>query len=337
MNTVFGALASSPYEALFAVTDDRPEVLANTGARALFSVPETFPVGALPSILADDGKNQLAIRQALTAPDTCPHGIEAASGQRVCRIRFHRDRNTVIVHARDIGEIVRLTKQVGEYSGALVTNYFDLEVSKRAIGDAEKEKTNMIQAAIEVVAMTMEMKDRYTYGHSKRVAALARLIAAAGGLPESEGEKIHRAALLHDIGKLGVISEILRKPGTLTADEHAIIERHPRYGHDLLINLPHFGEIADIVLHHHEHWDGTGYPDGLAGEAIPLAATVIAGADAFDAISSNRPYRSSHDFAFARDEIVRHRGTQFRPEIIDWFLAIPPGELTAIEAQWLQS
>lgn len=331
MTGIFGALATSPHEALFAVARGIPDVRANVAARNMFSVPDPFPLETLPALFTADADVRRGIRQAIENPANCDGAIDASNAERCCRLYFHAHEDKVIIHVRDIADVVRLTRQVGEYSAALVTNYFDLEVSRRAIGDAEKERTNLIQAAIEVVAMTMEMKDKYTYGHSRRVAALSRLIAATGELSRDEQDKIHRAALLHDIGKLGVISEILRKPGMLTEQEHAVIKRHPQYGHDLLINLPHFGEIADIVLHHHENWDGNGYPDGLAGDAIPLAASIIACADSFDAICTNRPYRNGRDYDHAREEIRAGSGRQFRPDVADWFLTLATTDLLAIE------
>lgn len=112
------------------------------------------------------------------------------------------------------------------------------------------------------------------------------------------------------------------------------MENHPRYGYDLLSNLPDFDGIAEVVYAHHENWDGSGYPRGLSGMDIPLAATVISCADTFDAICTNRPYRPAHGIEFAYRELQACRGTQFNPEVVDWFLTIPKDDFIRIEAQW---
>lgn len=143
------------------------------------------------------------------------------------------------------------------------------------------------------LANALEAKDVYTRGHSVRVAGLARQIALRAGLPHSAAETVAQAALLHDIGKIGVPESILRKPGLLTAEEWEIMRRHPVTGAQIVAPLEFFDEGAVILRHHHERLDGSGYPDGLTGDGIPLGARVVAVADVFDALTSSRPYRAS--------------------------------------------
>jgi putative nucleotidyltransferase with HDIG domain len=149
------------------------------------------------------------------------------------------------------------------------------------------------------LANALEAKDIYTRGHSVRVAGLARQIALRAGLPHSAAETVAQAALLHDIGKIGVPEGILRKPGPLTAEEWEIMRRHPVTGAQIVAPLEFFDEGAVILRHHHERLDGSGYPDGLTGDGIPLGARVVAVADVFDALTSGRPYRASFSTADA--------------------------------------
>jgi HD-GYP domain-containing protein (c-di-GMP phosphodiesterase class II) len=156
------------------------------------------------------------------------------------------------------------------------------------------------------LANALEAKDAYTCGHSTRVASLSRRLAIRAGLPSPVAETIAQAALLHDVGKIGVPESILRKPGPLTADEWDIMCRHPVIGARIVAPLEFFNEGAIIVRHHHERMDGSGYPDGLIGDQIPVGARIVAVADIYDALTSDRPYRRalsrSDAIGFVRDQ-----------------------------------
>jgi putative nucleotidyltransferase with HDIG domain len=151
------------------------------------------------------------------------------------------------------------------------------------------------------LANALEAKDAYTRGHSERVAALARALALRAGLPRGRAETIAQAGLLHDLGKIAVPERILTKAGPLISEEWALMRRHPVAGAQIVSPLEFFDEGAVIVRHHHERQDGSGYPDGLAGESIPLGARIVAIADVYDALTSERPYRPalSHREALA--------------------------------------
>jgi HD-GYP domain-containing protein (c-di-GMP phosphodiesterase class II) len=151
------------------------------------------------------------------------------------------------------------------------------------------------------------------------VAAIGLEIAAAMDLPADELIALRRSGLLHDIGKLGVEDHILRKPGPLNDQEWESIRRHPVIGYDMLKDVPFLAPSLAGVRHHHERWDGDGYPDRLEGEAIPLAVRILCVADAFDAITSDRPYRTSFSFQFALQTILQGAGSQFDPAVVKAF------------------
>jgi|GEM_PF-648191 len=175
------------------------------------------------------------------------------------------------------------------------------------------------RASVEALAAAVDAKDPATHDHSRRVARIARVIAEHLHLSREAIEEIELAALLHDIGKLAIPDHVLGKPGKLDPSEWALIRLHPSVGAGILANHPQLSRIVPLVRAHHERWDGRGYPDGLRGEEIPLGAAIIALADAFDTMISDRPYRPARRFADAIEEIRRGRGTQFHPAVVDAF------------------
>ena len=168
------------------------------------------------------------------------------------------------------------------------------------------------------LAQAVDARDAYTGSHSERVGDLAARIAIRLGVDAEQIELTRLAGSLHDLGKLAIPEEILRKPGSLTESERLVLERHPQIGFRMLESLG-VDPVADWVLHHHERWDGTGYPEGLHGEHIPLGARIIFVADAFDAMTSDRVYRSRLSSDDALAELERCAGTQFDPEIVSAF------------------
>ena len=165
----------------------------------------------------------------------------------------------------------------------------------------------------------VEAKDRFNRGHSRRVADLARRFAHHVGMPTRECELVVTAAKLHDIGKIGIPEEILNKKGRLTHDEFDIIKSHPVIGEQILMPLDFLSEARPIVRHHHERWDGGGYPDGLKGPSIPRAAAMLSIVDAFDAMTSNRPYRGGMEPETAKSILVDGAGSQWDPALVERF------------------
>jgi putative nucleotidyltransferase with HDIG domain len=166
----------------------------------------------------------------------------------------------------------------------------------------------------------LDLRDVETYGHSKTVARYSHVLAEACGVSDPATlDSVRKGALLHDAGKMAIPDSILKKPGPLTAQEWAVIRRHPALGYGLVRDVKLVPEVGNIILCHHEKFDGTGYPKGLKGAAIPLEARVFAVADTLDAVTSHRPYRGPRDFKAARRELKANAGRQFDPEVVDVF------------------
>jgi HD-GYP domain-containing protein (c-di-GMP phosphodiesterase class II) len=166
-------------------------------------------------------------------------------------------------------------------------------------------------------------RDAGTGTHSERVRVYAVAIARAYGIPEDDLRDIEHGVMLHDIGKIGIPDSILLKPGPLSPDEWKVMRTHPEVGRQMVERIPFLAGALPIVYHHHERWDGTGYPDGLRGEGIPLGARIFAVADALDAMTFDRPYSRAVTVEAAREEIARCSGTHFDPAVVSTFLAIP--------------
>ena len=172
---------------------------------------------------------------------------------------------------------------------------------------------------------TLDARDRYTAGHSAAVAVYARDIATRMGLSEGQQALAHLCGLVHDIGKIGLPAGLLEKPGALTLDERREMQRHSEIGERILGNVDTYSEIAGIVRHHHERVDGQGYPDGLAGDDIPLLSRIIAVADAYNAMTSDRPYRDAMPSRVARLRLAQAVETQFDTAVVAAFEAILAG------------
>ena len=174
-----------------------------------------------------------------------------------------------------------------------------------------------LEQSIQTIADTVQARDPYTAGHQRRVSELAVAIAREMGLPEDQIDGIHFAGIIHDLGKIRVPSEILSNPGKLTPIEFELVKQHPRFGYDIIKNVHFPWPIADIVLQHHERMDGSGYPQGLKGDAILLEARIMAVADVVEAMSSHRPYRAGLGIEAALEEISKMRGKYYDPQVVD--------------------
>jgi HD-GYP domain-containing protein (c-di-GMP phosphodiesterase class II) len=185
--------------------------------------------------------------------------------------------------------------------------------------EAEHRLAETLDASVAALASLLGLRDGYTGQHCNTVVALCHQVARRMGVVGEELEHLHTAAHLHDLGKIGVPDEILHKPGPLDDAQWAIMREHPVWGARALDAIPAFRPAARAVRGHHERWDGGGYPDGLAGETIPVAARIIAVCDAYEAMTSTRPYRPALPGTEARERLVAGTGTQFDPAAV-WAL-----------------
>jgi putative nucleotidyltransferase with HDIG domain len=189
------------------------------------------------------------------------------------------------------------------------------------------------QRAIEAMADVIDKRDPSTFHHSQRVALYAERIAVGLGLSAEQLDLVRNAARIHDLGKIGVSNEMLFKPGPLSELEIAQFRKHPVIGAEIVQRFPQYREGRELILYHHEHFDGKGYPAGKQGEEIPLGARVLTVADAFDAMTSDRPYRTALSYDAAFDELQRESGHQFDPRVVDAFVkAVSAEDLRAAEA-----
>jgi diguanylate cyclase (GGDEF)-like protein/putative nucleotidyltransferase with HDIG domain len=294
-------------------------VLSQVSAR-LRQTGEAFRLGGDEFALLLPGYDE---DDALIAATSIVERISALRLDQLGPVTVSAGVATSPVHAAERDELIRLADSAlywaKEYGKNRVRPYrpdvIELAELKRLASGPDRAARFRAAASL---ARAVDARDVYTGSHSQRVAELAARTARRLGLPEEDVELTRLAASLHDLGKLAIPEEILRKPGPLTEPERMVLERHPQIGFRMLESLG-VDPVAEWVLHHHERWDGSGYPDGLAGEQIPLGARIIFVADAYDAMTSERVYRRRVSPEEAIAELRHCAGTQFDPEIVQAF------------------
>jgi putative nucleotidyltransferase with HDIG domain len=210
-------------------------------------------------------------------------------------------------------EIGDLAEDFNRMSGH-VESYVD------RLQDAAQENRELFIGSMRSFVAAIDAKDPYTRGHSERVATYSRIISKSLGLTETEQHKIWVGALLHDVGKIGIEDRILTKGGVLSEEEYDQMKLHPVIGAQIMSRIEQLKEMLPAIRWHHEAWNGSGYPDGLKGEQIPLSARIVGVADSFDAITTNRPYQRAYEPDFAVETITRLAGTRFDAKVVTAFL-----------------
>jgi putative nucleotidyltransferase with HDIG domain len=210
----------------------------------------------------------------------------------------------------------------GEDKLRLISSIADQAASALQRANLHEQMEDSFLETVLALANAMDARDTYTINHSQRLAEMAEKICIALGRPEEEIKAIHWAALLHDLGKIGVPDEILRKPGSLTEEEWAMMRKHPEDGARIVAPVKKLANVSPIIHAHHEHYDGTGYPDGLKGDQIPFGARLITIVDAYGAMTDDRVYRKTRNSSDAINELIRCKGTHFDPELVDRFVEI---------------
>ncbi len=255
-------------------------------------------------------------------PDTAVIMATAVADTQTAIDCMRQGSDDYIIKPFKLREVVLTVEQ------ALERRVLKLEIreSQRHLGQKVEKQAeeiyNLQINAITALAHALEAKDKYTSGHSQRVAAISTAIAEELNMPQDIIEKIKLAGSVHDIGKIGVSETILNKPGRLTELEYWHMTCHSEGGVHILAPVVQDREVLKMIRHHHEHWDGTGYPHRLRGEQIPPGARILQVADAYDAMTSERPYRGAMSAEAACAEIERCKGTQFDPDVVDAFLKI---------------
>jgi len=229
---------------------------------------------------------------------------------------------------------VRSNNEVGVLSDAF--NFMGEEIQK-AIEEVRRQASankELFLGSIRMLANAIDEKDVYTRGHSERVAWYSAAMAKHMGMSAEEVEKVHLSGIIHDVGKIGIEDKILRKPAALTEEEYEIMKQHPRKGEHILEAVPALKAMAGDGLMHHENWDGSGYPDGLKAEQIPLLGRIVAVADAFDAMTTDRPYSKAMTFEAALARLRFLAGKKFDGACVDAIeRASAAGELTTAKAR----
>jgi putative methionine-R-sulfoxide reductase with GAF domain len=248
----------------------------------------------------------------------------------------HGYRSSAAVPFREQGQVVgALTVYAGEPQGfdsedeglleqigrnlSFALDSIDADVERKR---AEENLAEAYDTTLEGWAKALELRDKETEGHSRRVTETTLIVARAMGFKEEELVDIRRGSILHDIGKMGIPDEILRKKGRLTNEERTIVEKHPNTAFDLLKQIPYLKKSLEIPYCHHEKWDGTGYPRGLKGDEIPLSARIFAIVDVWDALSSDRPYREAWSQDNVTQYLLNESGKHFDPNIVEVFLQL---------------
>ena len=221
-------------------------------------------------------------------------------------------------------------RQARAYRGSLETS---IQRRTREIEVALSELESNYQMTLEVLVAALDAREHETFSHSLRVRAYTRFLARRAGYPPALLPSLEQGALLHDIGKIAVADAILLKPGKLTEEEWVEMRKHPNAGDEILKRVPFLRPAGAIVRHHHERFDGTGYPDSLKGAEIPLGARLFSVADTLDAMTSDRTYRKGPGFEAAKAEFLRCSGKQFDPHIIELFLKIPPAAWVTVREE----
>ncbi|MGW0531667.1 HD-GYP domain-containing protein [Streptomyces sp. NPDC003032] len=284
-------------------------------AYAALGGPAACAAPDFPYVLGPAGAAVLAFSAVLAALDG---GVlltaERVPARAAWRGLFPRSLAPVAVHGlAGLMMAVLWTSPYGPAAALLVL--LPMGVSCWVFAQYHRERAAH-QATIRALVQAVDLKDKYTRGHSERVGRASVMIARELGMDDERVEVLRFAGILHDVGKLGVPTRLLRKDGPLTPEERRVIELHPEYGHEMVRGIGFLGEARAAILHHHERIDGSGYPYGLAGRQIPESARVVAVADAFDAMTSTRSYQRARPVPAALEELARCAGAQFDPVMV---------------------
>jgi HD-GYP domain-containing protein (c-di-GMP phosphodiesterase class II) len=314
---VFGARRGS----VFLLDEVTGQLAARCYASRSGGVAHPRPPGKTLATVAFRSRQSLLFRDRTEAAlHEAPSAVSGELNSAVCAVLRAPEREIGVLHL-DRGPDAEPFAEADLHLADALAGAVALGLDRHQL--VERHDALFVQT-VTALAQAVEMRDEYTGNHTQRVTAYALLLAAELGLDEGERRQLRVATLLHDIGKIAIDDQILRKPGRLSEAEFALMKTHVVRGWEIIQMIPGLAWAQPVVRGHHERWDGLGDPDGLAGEAIPLTARVVAVGDAFDAMTSDRPYRAGMPAARAFAELQAGAGTHFDPECVAAFLRVRP-------------
>ncbi len=333
-------LAAAPGREVATAADGRKalELLANFDPQVVISdiyMPNLDGVELLQAIKAQAPETEVVLLTGATDTAMAITAMRAGAADYLVKpvdpgeltVVLERTFEKARLLAENRAHRAALEKHVEERTEQLVARTRQVE---QLLGRLE----DSYEVTLDALAAALDLRDNETHDHSARVAAYTLRLGREVGLSEPELRALRHGAILHDVGKIAVPDAILRSARPLSTDDWDQMRRHPFAGWEILRRVPFLSGALDVVLCHHERWDGSGYPRGLRGEEIPLAARIFAVADTLDAMTSARPYRRGRSFEEARETIAAGAGSQFAPEIVEAFLAVPESDWRDIRARF---
>jgi len=279
-------------------------------------------VGSTAGLLADTNQLRIILVTLFLAGVLFTLAIGIWLARRITRPVHRLVEATRLVSAGDLDHqaLVTTHDEIGELTDSFNQMTRSLKEKSASLRTTMTQLQDTYLMTIEALAAAVEARDPYTHGHTRRVEEYAVIMAQALGCNETEINALRRACVLHDIGKIGIEDAILRKQARLEPDESMRMQKHPVIGVDMLKGIDFLDPVLPLIRHHHERWDGNGYPDELRADEIPLGARILAVADAVDAMTSDRPYRAARTFEYAKTEILKGSATHFDPEVVTAFI-----------------
>jgi len=279
-------------------------------------------VGSTAGLLADTNQLRIILVTLFLAGVLFTLAIGIWLARRITRPVHRLVEATRLVSAGDLDHQTPVTThdEIGELTDSFNQMTRSLKEKSASLRTTMTQLQDTYLMTIEALAAAVEARDPYTHGHTRRVEEYAVIMATALGCSEAEISALRRACVLHDIGKIGIEDAILRKQARLEPDEAMRMQKHPVIGVEMLKGIDFLDPVLPLIRHHHERWDGNGYPDELRADEIPLGARILAVADAVDAMTSDRPYRAARTFEYAKTEILKGSATHFDPEVVTAFI-----------------
>ncbi len=335
-------MENSPLEALLLKDPSSDYIKANKLMKEMFNLDDEMTFSDMLNRITDDPDKQITLieylEKVLKGADVKPVVFQSSNCSYFFFGTYDEKSDVIILHARDITQLQHLNYQIKDYTEGLVTHTVGLEMSQRELEKRNLElqdelrsrqlaeellnqsldnQRRIIDEMIKTISLMGILKDPYTGTHQQRVANLSKKIAEEMELHHEQVQGIYVAAMLHDIGKISIPSEILSKPGKISYEEQLLIKTHPRISYDILKEIEFPWPVARTAYQHHEKLDGSGYPAGLTANDIILEARIIGVADVVEAISSHRPYREGLGIDFALEEINKHKGTKYDENTVE--------------------